>query len=68
MNNKIDKEALNLLLELLQCNPNKRISAEDAYHHNYFSPVLNDRIVTCSGAKDVTFSACSGFKTSRPTR
>jgi len=67
MNNKIDKEVLNLLLELLQCDPNKRISAEDAYSHNYFTPVLNDRMVTCSGAKDVTFRASTGFSTSRAT-
>jgi len=40
-NSKISKDGLNLLLQLLEFDPKKRISAAQAIAHPYFTPLFN---------------------------
>jgi len=60
---KINKQGLHLLLLMLDSEPRKRITANDALKHPYFKPVVN-RMVKFNSSKDIILLSADKYKTS----
>jgi len=64
---KISKDALNLLLQLLELDPMKRITAEEALSHPYFIPVPNG-MLKVEGSNDLITNPLSKSAVNSPNK
>jgi len=65
-NSKISRDALNLLLQLLELEPKKRITAEEALCHPYFIPVPNG-MLKIAGSNDLVSDPLTGSQSGNNT-